>query len=99
MNKQKINVYIKCFIANDIIQINITCYKYTVSILQLRITILCLSLNRIHLPVRANLRKCELRGIFPESKVVRGFNWEWGNQDGGEGSFYSCYLLLINCGR
>lgn len=37
------------------------------------------------LPVRKNGRKCELRGIFVGAKVVRGFNWEWGNQDGGEG--------------
>lgn len=43
---------------------------------------------RIDLPVRANLRKCELWGIFPGAKVVRGFNWEWGNQDGGEGNSF-----------
>ncbi|XP_023022675.2 E3 ubiquitin-protein ligase mind bomb 2 isoform X1 [Leptinotarsa decemlineata] len=39
----------------------------------------------VDLPPRANGRKCELRGIFVDAKVVRGFNWEWGNQDGGEG--------------
>lgn len=39
----------------------------------------------IDLNVRKNGRKCELRGIFVGAKVVRGFNWEWGNQDGGEG--------------
>lgn len=37
------------------------------------------------MPQRQNGRKCELRGIFVGAKVVRGFNWEWGNQDGGEG--------------
>lgn len=53
-------------------------------------------LFRIDLPVRANLRKCELRGIFPGAKVVRGFNWEWGNQDGGEGivKHNTCHILL-----
>ncbi|KAF7267945.1 hypothetical protein GWI33_018888 [Rhynchophorus ferrugineus] len=37
------------------------------------------------LPPRLKCRKCELAGIFVGAKVVRGFNWEWGNQDGGEG--------------
>lgn len=31
------------------------------------------------------MTKCELRGIFVGAKVVRGYNWEWGNQDGGDG--------------
>ncbi|CAH1102308.1 unnamed protein product [Psylliodes chrysocephalus] len=39
----------------------------------------------IDLPPRSEERKCELRGIFVGAKVVRGFSWEWGNQDGGEG--------------
>ncbi|XP_060518336.1 E3 ubiquitin-protein ligase MIB2 isoform X2 [Cylas formicarius] len=39
----------------------------------------------IDLPPRLKGRKCELKGIFVGAKVVRGFNWEWGNQDGGEG--------------
>ncbi|KAJ8920592.1 hypothetical protein NQ315_004731 [Exocentrus adspersus] len=39
----------------------------------------------IDLPPRLNGRKCELRGIYVGAKVIRGFNWEWGNQDGGEG--------------
>lgn len=59
-------------------------------------------LFRIDLPLRKNARKCELKGIFVGAKVVRGFNWEWGNQDGGEGiftcfkmrlSFYSLYFI------
>lgn len=37
---------------------------------------------RVELPIRKNGRKCELKGIFVGAKVVRGFNWEWGNQDG-----------------
>lgn len=39
----------------------------------------------IDLPPRSEGRKCELRGIFVGAKVVRGYSWEWGNQDGGEG--------------
>lgn len=41
---------------------------------------------RIELPVRKNARKCELKGIFVGAKVIRGSNWEWGDQDGGEGN-------------
>ncbi|XP_030761110.1 E3 ubiquitin-protein ligase MIB2 [Sitophilus oryzae] len=37
------------------------------------------------LPPRLKARKCELRGIFVGAIVVRGYNWEWGNQDGGDG--------------
>lgn len=49
--------------------------------------------------MRHNTRKAELKGIFVGAKVVRGFNWEWGNQDGGEGKsepsrFPNC---LIHC--
>ncbi|KAL1497181.1 hypothetical protein ABEB36_008180 [Hypothenemus hampei] len=39
----------------------------------------------IELPSRENQRKQILYGIFVEAKVVRGVNWEWGNQDGGPG--------------
>ncbi|KAF5271379.1 hypothetical protein FQA39_LY08177 [Lamprigera yunnana] len=39
----------------------------------------------LDLEIRKNAKKNELRGIFVAAKVVRGFNWEWGNQDGGEG--------------
>lgn len=41
---------------------------------------------RVDLPLRQNGKKCELQGIFVGAKVVRGFDWEWGNQDGGEGN-------------
>ncbi|KAL3281489.1 hypothetical protein HHI36_004694 [Cryptolaemus montrouzieri] len=41
--------------------------------------------NGIDLPIRQNARKCELKGIFVGAKVVRGVDWEWGDQDGGEG--------------
>ncbi|XP_050306891.1 E3 ubiquitin-protein ligase MIB2 [Anthonomus grandis grandis] len=37
------------------------------------------------LPPREKCRKGELKGIYEGAKVIRGFNWEWSNQDGGEG--------------
>ncbi|XP_026537326.1 E3 ubiquitin-protein ligase MIB2 [Notechis scutatus] len=34
---------------------------------------------------RQNLPRVTLKGIFQDAKVVRGPDWEWGNQDGGDG--------------
>nr|XP_042708779.1 E3 ubiquitin-protein ligase MIB2 isoform X4 [Chrysemys picta bellii] len=34
---------------------------------------------------RQNLPRITLKGTFQGAKVVRGPDWEWGNQDGGEG--------------
>ncbi|TFK13878.1 protein FAM110D [Platysternon megacephalum] len=34
---------------------------------------------------RQNLPRIMLKGTFQGAKVVRGPDWEWGNQDGGEG--------------
>uniref|UniRef100_A0A8D0BS99 E3 ubiquitin-protein ligase MIB2 n=1 Tax=Salvator merianae TaxID=96440 RepID=A0A8D0BS99_SALMN len=34
---------------------------------------------------RQNLPRIALKGIFQGAKVVRGPDWEWSNQDGGEG--------------
>ncbi|XP_033012239.1 E3 ubiquitin-protein ligase MIB2 isoform X2 [Lacerta agilis] len=34
---------------------------------------------------RQNLPRIVLKGTFQGAKVVRGPDWEWGNQDGGEG--------------
>lgn len=34
---------------------------------------------------RANSVKIETWGIFTGAKVLRGADWDWGNQDGGEG--------------
>ncbi|XP_055709949.1 E3 ubiquitin-protein ligase MIB2 isoform X2 [Phlebotomus papatasi] len=39
----------------------------------------------VRLPPRENAVKIELKGIFVGAKVVRGADWEWGMQDGGEG--------------
>lgn len=49
---------------------------------------------RIELPIRKGSQKCELRGIFVGAKVVRGYNWEWGNQD-GEGIVILILLLYL----
>lgn len=32
---------------------------------------------------RRKSKKCTFRGIFPGSRVVRGVDWQWGEQDGG----------------
>ncbi|CAM9751389.1 unnamed protein product [Lampetra fluviatilis] len=34
---------------------------------------------------RMGLQRVPLMGIFPGAKVVRGVDWEWGDQDGGAG--------------
>ena len=37
---------------------------------------------RVKVQRRHTSRKIESSGIFPGAKVVRGPNWDWGNQDG-----------------
>ncbi|XP_067621868.1 E3 ubiquitin-protein ligase MIB2 [Eurosta solidaginis] len=39
----------------------------------------------VRLPPRKNSKRIQLKGIFVGAKVVRGPDWEWGQQDGGEG--------------
>ncbi|XP_033898224.3 E3 ubiquitin-protein ligase MIB2-like isoform X2 [Acipenser ruthenus] len=39
----------------------------------------------VTLTPRQNLSRIILKGIFQGVKVVRGPDWDWGNQDGGEG--------------
>lgn len=39
----------------------------------------------VRCPKRAGSAKLQMRGIFTGAKVVRGPDWDWGNQDGGEG--------------
>ncbi|XP_069097143.1 E3 ubiquitin-protein ligase MIB2 isoform X5 [Pleurodeles waltl] len=39
----------------------------------------------VTLSPRQNLPRVTIKGIFQGAKVVRGPDWEWGNQDGGEG--------------
>ncbi|XP_034472739.1 E3 ubiquitin-protein ligase MIB2 isoform X2 [Drosophila innubila] len=39
----------------------------------------------VRVPPRKGSQRIQLRGIFVGSKVVRGPDWEWNDQDGGEG--------------
>lgn len=39
----------------------------------------------VPLSPRQGLPRTQLKGIFQGAKVVRGPDWEWGSQDGGEG--------------
>ncbi|XP_018018518.1 E3 ubiquitin-protein ligase MIB2 [Hyalella azteca] len=39
----------------------------------------------IEVPPRKNSTKVPLQGIFVGAKVMRGPDWDWGNQDGGAG--------------
>lgn len=39
----------------------------------------------VRVPPRKGSGKIQLKGIFVGAKVVRGPDWEWGQQDGGEG--------------
>ena len=36
---------------------------------------------------RKSISKIPLQGIFVGARVVRGPDWDWGNQDGGDGNF------------
>ncbi|MBN3282741.1 MIB2 ligase, partial [Polyodon spathula] len=44
-----------------------------------------LVMKLVTLTPRQNLSRIILKGIFQGVKVVRGPDWDWGNQDGGEG--------------
>ncbi|XP_065216439.1 E3 ubiquitin-protein ligase MIB2 [Planococcus citri] len=39
----------------------------------------------VDLPPRDTARKIEIKGVFIGAKVIRGPNWDWGDQDGGLG--------------
>uniref|UniRef100_A0A1A9WEY4 RING-type E3 ubiquitin transferase n=1 Tax=Glossina brevipalpis TaxID=37001 RepID=A0A1A9WEY4_9MUSC len=39
----------------------------------------------VRVPPRNGAKRIQLKGIFVGAKVVRGPDWEWGHQDGGEG--------------
>ena len=41
-----------------------------------------LIISRVLVPARARSLSLQIMGIFPGSKVTRGHNWKWGNQDG-----------------
>lgn len=38
---------------------------------------------------RKGCTKVQMKGIFVGAKVVRGPDWDWGSQDGGEGNEYT----------
>lgn len=42
-------------------------------------------MHSVRVPTRQNSTKIQLKGIFVGAKVVRGPDWEWGQQDGGDG--------------
>ncbi|KAJ6646480.1 E3 ubiquitin-protein ligase MIB2 [Pseudolycoriella hygida] len=39
----------------------------------------------VRVPTRKSSTRIQLKGIFVGAKVVRGPDWEWGQQDGGDG--------------
>ncbi|XP_038061729.1 E3 ubiquitin-protein ligase MIB2-like [Patiria miniata] len=43
------------------------------------------SVPGIEVPCRFGATKCRSLGIFPGARVMRGPDWEWEDQDGGEG--------------
>jgi hypothetical protein len=40
---------------------------------------------RVEMGPRKGCAKVQMTGIFVGAKVVRGPDWDWSNQDGGEG--------------
>lgn len=42
---------------------------------------------------REDCTKISLKGIFIGAKVIRGPDWEWGNQDGGRGTKYFNFFI------
>lgn len=50
---------------------------------------------RIQLTPREGCTKISLKGIFIGAKVVRGPDWEWGNQDGGRGIKHLDFVLTV----
>ena len=41
--------------------------------------------RRVLLETRRKSKKILSRGLFPGGRVVRGFDWQWEDQDGGKG--------------
>ena len=41
--------------------------------------------RRVLLESRRKSKKSLSRGLFPGARVVRGFDWQWEDQDGGKG--------------
>lgn len=45
----------------------------------------CLNPSRVLLESRRKSKKITARGIFTGGRVVRGVDWQWEDQDGGNG--------------
>lgn len=45
----------------------------------------CLNDCRVLVEPRRKSKKITSRGIFPGARVVRGVDWQWEDQDGGNG--------------
>ena len=41
--------------------------------------------ERVLLEPRRKSKKIPVRGIFPGARVIRGVDWQWEDQDGGNG--------------
>lgn len=41
--------------------------------------------ERVPIETRRKCKKISVRGIFPKARVVRGVDWQWEDQDGGNG--------------
>lgn len=42
-------------------------------------------LLRVCMETRRKSKKITVRGIFPGARVIRGVDWQWEDQDGGNG--------------
>lgn len=69
----------------------------------------CLNPSRVLLESRRKSKKITARGIFTGGRVVRGVDWQWEDQDGGNGrrgkvgssegknaDFTQCFSVLSN---
>lgn len=44
-----------------------------------------INISRVLLEPRRKSKKIPIRGIFPGARVIRGVDWQWEDQDGGNG--------------
>ena len=44
-----------------------------------------ISYFRVAIEPRRKSKKITVRGIFPGARVIRGVDWQWEDQDGGNG--------------
>ena len=45
---------------------------------------------------RKGCAKVQMKGIFVGAKVVRGPDWDWSNQDGGEGLYIKIFIAFLH---